>query len=680
MRIRDLAANAGIRAVLVMFGLAAAALVWPAQARGQGGPATSGRPAAADNVPTFDQLLAHPVALKAELVGVHPRVFVTAAELAVLRTRAKTTHREEWTRALGALATRMKEAPAPPPGSQERRAQNNVALTIAGSALAYAIEQDPKYLAAAKAWIAAAIDYEPWGYTFDKPNTDLAAGHLLYAIGWAYDLLYDRLTPGERARIRRALERHADLVYGAFTPKPGRQFAFTQNHNFIPTAGLAVAALALMGESPNAEKWAALARAHHHRAGQLLSPGGFNYEGMEYWIFSAPWLVHFLDAWEHSTGEDLWDRGQFRNWKYMLAHVIMPNGQDVFDFGDIWQGPLTRAKQGADYAREYPTGTLKSNFNVLYRVAARFGDPQTQAVAARCASFGHTNQEEWWTLLWRDPALAASPMSDIPRTYHFEDSGIVFHRTSWDSSATAFALKAGPPEGHRVTKLLSLVPEWRLSSGHAHPDAASFIIWANGRYLTGDTGYAGLPQTRHHNTITVGGQGQGVEGDHDVWQAMDQKVLDGIRITALQVDGARVRIEAEAAAAYPAATGLTRFHRTFTFDGARAFSIEDTIVTRDAKRIQWFLHSDAPVQASGDRFLLGGPSQALSAAFTAPPGSTTVVDKTHLMAPGRPGSITEGPEEQRGYHVMLETPAATTTAIRVDLMVVPRSGGAPTRR
>ena len=40
---------------------------------------------------------------------------------------------------------------------------------------------NPAYLAAAKKWMLAAIDYEPWGYTFDKPNTDLAAGHLLYA-------------------------------------------------------------------------------------------------------------------------------------------------------------------------------------------------------------------------------------------------------------------------------------------------------------------------------------------------------------------------------------------------------------------------------------------------------------------------------------------------------------------
>lgn len=622
---------------------------------------------AQERIPSFESLLAQPVRLKPELAGVHPRVFVTAAELAALRTRAKTTHKEEWQRALGTLVSLTRD-PAPPPGSQERRAQNDVALQIAGTSLAYAIEQDPKYLAAAKKWTLAAADYEPWGYTFNKPNTDLAAGHLLYAIGWAYDLLYDTWTPAERAHITQSLERHAELVYDAFAPKPKRQFEFTQNHDFIPTSGLAVAALALMGESPHAEKWAALARAHHYRAGQLLSPDGFYYEGMEYWIFSATWLVRFLDAWEHCTGENLWDRGQFRNWKYLIAHIVMPDGQTVFDFGDVWQGPLTRAKQGDDFAREYPTGKLKSNFNVLYRVAARFHDPETQAVAARCAAFGHTNQEEWWTLLWRDPALKASPMSSIATSHLFEDVGVAFFRTSWDTTATAIALKAGPPEGHQVARLLATIPEWTLSSGHAHPDAASFIIWANGRYVTGDTGYAGQPQARHHNTITVGGQGQGDEGDHDVWHAMDQSALDAIRITAMEREGRGVRIEADAAAAYRPSAGLLRFHRVFRYDGAGTFTVEDAIELGAPKSIQWFLHSDAPLESQAGSFVTTG-SAPLRVTIAAPANAQAAVEKTRLTAPGPPGSITEGPEEQRGYDLRLEVPAAARAAIRVELKV-----------
>src|SRR6185369_3872015 len=348
--------------------------------------------------------------------------FVTKACLEALRERARTSHRGEWSKATAHLAA-MKGAPPPIPGPQERRSQNDVAFAIAEAALVYAVEKKPEHLDAAKAWTLAAIDYEPWGYTYNKPNTDLAAGHLLYAIGWAYDLLYDDFSATERARIRRSLERHAGLVYDALAPMPGRTLNFTQNHDFIPTAGLAITALALMGESKDAERWAALARAHHHRAGQLLSPDGHYYEGFEYWIFSSPWLVHFLDAWEHATGESLWERDVFHNWKNYLAHALLPDGQSVFDFGDIWEGALTRAKTGAEYERVYPGGTLQSNFNVMYRVAARLKDPQAQAVAERYASFGHSNLEEFWTLLWRDPSLAPAPIDTLPLTHHFKDSG-----------------------------------------------------------------------------------------------------------------------------------------------------------------------------------------------------------------------------------------------------------------
>src|SRR5439155_12911663 len=184
----------------------------------------------ADATASFADLVAHPVTLKPELDGVHPRVFVTKAEIDTLRQRARTTHKDEWQKVLASLPA-LKGSPPPPPGPQERRSQNDVSFAIAGVSLAAAVDENPAYLAAAKQWTLAAIDYEPWGYTFDKPNTDLAAGHLLYAIGWAYDLLYHELTPAERARIRASLERHAGLVYDAFAPAPNRRFTFTQNHD-----------------------------------------------------------------------------------------------------------------------------------------------------------------------------------------------------------------------------------------------------------------------------------------------------------------------------------------------------------------------------------------------------------------------------------------------------------------
>jgi hypothetical protein len=622
-----------------------------------------------DAIASFADLVAHPVKLKPELEGVHPRVFVTKAEIDALRQRARTTHKDQWQKVIASLPA-MKGDPPRPPGPQERRSQNDVSFAIAGVSLAATVDQSPAYLAAAKKWTLAAIDYEPWGYTFDKPNTDLAAGHLLYAIGWAYDLLYHDFTPAERTRIKASLERHAGLVYDAFAPARNKRFTFTQNHNFIPTSGLAVTALALLGESPDAPKWAALARAHHHRAGQLLSPDGYYYEGMEYWIFSAPWLVHFLDAWEHSTGESLWNREIFKSWKFYLAHVLLPDGQSVFDFGDIWEGPLTRAKGGGEYGRVYPGGALQSNFNVMYRVAARLGDAQAQAVTERYARFGHSNLEEYWTLIWRDPAQPSAAFATMPLSHHFEDSGVVFVRTSWDADATAFAFKCGPPEGHRVATLLPRIAEWRLSSGHAHPDANSFILWAGGRYLTGDTGYAGLPSSRHHNTITAGGFGQGVEGKHDVWSAIDYRTLDATRIVEASIDPSTVRLVGDAASSYDPKAGVKRFTRTFTFEAPYRFTVSDVVETAAPQAVEWFLHSDTPISKDGNRYRIGDRKAGLDVVVTSQAPIVPATGPTTVMAPGQPGSIEQGSTDQRGFQLLVRAPAATRTVIDATLLVV----------
>ncbi|MGH9831474.1 MAG: hypothetical protein ACRD9Y_00580 [Blastocatellia bacterium] len=61
-----------------------------------------------------------------------------------------------------------------------------------------------KHADAAKKYLEAAVSYDVWGYIYNKPNVDLAAGHLLYGMGWGYDLLYHDLTEAARALPRQA--------------------------------------------------------------------------------------------------------------------------------------------------------------------------------------------------------------------------------------------------------------------------------------------------------------------------------------------------------------------------------------------------------------------------------------------------------------------------------------------
>jgi hypothetical protein len=261
----------------------------------------------------------------------------------------------------------------------------------------------------------------------------------------------------------------------------------------------------------------------------------------------------------------------------------------------------------------------------------------------------------------------------LPLAHHFEDSGVVFVRTSWDVDATAFAFKAGPPEGHRVAALLPRIPEWRLSSGHAHPDANSFIIWANGRYLTGDTGYAGIPSSRHHNTIIVGGFGQGVEGKHDVWSAIDYRTLDATRIVEASIETANVRIVGEAASSYDPTAGVKRFTRTFTFEAPDRFTVSDVVETASPQTVEWFLHSDGPIATDGNHYRMPG----LDVLVTAPGASDYAIAPTVVTAPGQPGSIEQGSSDRRGYELLVRMPAATRTLIGATLTIAntPRAAG-----
>ena len=600
--------------------------------------------------------------LKPELQNVHPRVYVTEKELEQLRVRAHTTHRELWQQVLSNVRALRTEPAAPP--AQQRRAQNDVGLAIAEAAFVYKIEGDKKYLAAAKKFMDAAVSYDIWGYANNKPNVDLAAGHLLYGLGWGYDLLYNDLNQSERARYRDKLIRQARLLADYFKPKPGKTYAYSQNHTFIPIAGLGVTAYALYGETPEAAEWSALSRAIFDRVLDTYSQDGYYYEGFEYWIFSTPWLVHYLDAHAHATGEDLYDRPGFRDMYKYLAHSMLPNGNYVFDFGDIFEGPLTRAGQGNEYPRTHPNGHFNTNYNLLYRLAQRFHNGEAQGVADWLTTFNQVNAEDYWSLVWYDETLKPVSITEQPTSHYFRDHEVVFWRSDWTKSATAFAFKCGPSEGHHTTLLLQKFPDWRLSSGHAHPDANSFIIFADGQYLSGDTGYAGVPMTEHHNTILIDGKGQAKEGaGHDAFEGVGYERLDRVRIVEVKIENDRVVVRGDATSAYEPEVGVKRFVREFEYRRGVGFTIHDDVETTKPSIVTSVFHADDGLKKGGSgSFSITAGDVKLVIEPKEPKELQGRIEVNVVTAPGPPGSVDKGERQERGQKLMLSTAKPVTSA------------------
>lgn len=170
---------------------------------------------AAPKIESFEELLKRPVEITPQLKGVHPRLFFKAGDVPALREKAAGVGGELWRETLKDIQTLRRPAPDPKdedlyksgldkrkPGSVTQYAQ---AFQISQTTLAYLIEQDERYLKAAKEWTLAACEMPIWGYTYNKPNVDLPPAHLLYAVAFAYDALYDKLSAAERETIRNKL-------------------------------------------------------------------------------------------------------------------------------------------------------------------------------------------------------------------------------------------------------------------------------------------------------------------------------------------------------------------------------------------------------------------------------------------------------------------------------------------
>lgn len=620
--------------------------------------------------PLMELMRTRKSALRPELFGMHPRVYVTDKELAVLREYSRGSHRELWQRAIRDVRA-LRAAPPPPP-AQVRRQQNEVGLAIAEAAFVYRIEGNKKYLDAARKYMDAAVSYDIWGYANNKPNVDLAAGHLLYGLAWGYDLLYHDLSEKERARYRDKLIKQARLLADYFKPKSGRTFAYSQNHTFIPLAGLGVAAYVLYDETPEAPAWASLTRAIYDRVLATYSQDGYYYEGFEYWIFSTPWLVHYLDAHAHATGEDLYDRPGFRLMHKYVAHSMLPTGKYVFDFGDIWEGPLTRAGLGEDYKRTHPQGRFYTNYNLLYRLAQRFQSAEAQGAAEWLQRFDHVNAEDFWSLVWYDAKLKPAPIERQPVWHYFPDHDVFYWRSDWSKDATAFAFKCGPPEGHHTESMLQQFPDWRLSSGHAHPDANSFIIFARGEYLTGDTGYAGLPMTEHHNTLLVNGKGQAKEGvGHDVFAEVSYSDLNRIRITDVKVEQNLIMVRGDATAAYGPELGLKKFVRELVFRPGAGFTVSDEVETTKPSVLTLVLHADNRVEKeNANRFSIKAGrvkllidstiEESIPRGWKIQRATQAKIESNTLTAPGPPGAVDKGERQERGQKLLLSATAPTT--------------------
>lgn len=539
------------------------------------------------------------------------------------------------------------------------------AMMLAKIATAYRVTGEQKYLDRLRQWLPMMKAYKAQKVESLGGGTGLTAGHTLLGMSIVYDVLKGQETEGIADAARDIISLQGGQLYQDLASRS--TFPYEQNHLIIPVCGLAVAAMTLVDEQPETEKWGVLAQNILKRSLEAIAHDGWFFEGYSYWNYTLQFPTAYAAALKRTTGVNLLTGEPFSGAPLYLAHMTLPREDMVFDFAD-W-GPRVNAGTSFQKGYDLPWHTLTSqpkmfipyliwNENGRSEFLGDFmrhvGEPDAPmtGIFAIDAIFG---------MLLRIPPIERSePMKPTyeghPAWHYFPDMEVVHWRNNWsDPQATAIAFKSGPPAGHFFDTFLKQNPSSKPSLGHAHPDAGSFILFSQGVFLANDTGYTGKKETADHNSILVDGIGQHRGGT--AWATFEGKPYseyNKIRMENVWLGPAIAASTARFADAYADDLKLTRMERKLVLVAGHFLVIADSMSSEIPHEYEWRLHGDKPTTSpSPDRFVMeNGPASLVTqvlrpvASFKTEP--TIVETQLYRGADPRP--------QQRGYHLALVSP------------------------
>lgn len=595
------------------------------------------------------------------LHGVHPRLYISPEQFAEAR--------KSYAADPQAIAAYLPKPDGPELTDRLHPFNENVetqrtAIKLAKLGVAYAFTDDERYLEGIRRWKSELEAYHPPVMRNLGGSEGLTGGHILLGFSIMYDMLKGRVDPATEGMIRKVLVDQAKRTFEDLAKL--KVYPYEQNHLIIPACGLAVAAMTLIDEEPEAEKWGALTTDILDKSLQAIAYDGWFFEGFSYWNYTMQFPASYAAARMRTMGDNLFVHSPFKDAAEYLAHMTLPNRMFVFDFAD-W-GPRVE-KDGVSFQKGYdwPWHTFPDRVKtfVPYLIWQEGGrDPFLKDYIGHAAPAGnettgiYTIDAIFGMLLQIPNGAAPKPLKadyeDNPPYHYFPDMDVVHWRSDWsDPDATAIAFKSGPPAGHHFAELLANQPKWKPALGHAHPDAGSFIIFAKGRFLANDTGYTGRKETADHNSILVDGIGQHKGGT--AWSTFEGKPYDEynkIRMENVWLAPSVAAGTAVMADAYENALQLQTLDRDLILVDGRFMVVRDRIASALPHVYEWRLHTDRePKKISADRFEMTNGDGRLLIENLGPVASSaiapTVVETELSTKRSRP--------QQRGYHLAVSS-------------------------
>ena len=333
---------------------------------------------------------------------------------------------------------------------------------ILACAYAYRLTGKSKFLAKARNDMAKVCTFQSW-----KPG-GLAIGELSFAMGIAYDWLYNELTEGERSVFCKA------MVDKGIRPmsKNKRNAQIVGNWNQVNLGGVSVASLAVY-ESAKEVAVRQIERAvSGNKAGvqSIYSPNGNYAEGLGYWEYGGSYQACFLSCLKgifgHTAGiaevEGFMDSGEYA----MFMHGTM-NTSFSYSDGGAYADPFLLTSWWFAAQKDDPT--------LIYREKMRLYDKSDK-------SYKNTpvdREDQFYRMLpaiivaIRDFDMDSRPVNP-PEKEIWSGQGempVVMVRHGWkfDGTDVYLGVKGGCAD------------TWETSiTSHGHMDAGSFVFEAEG--------------------------------------------------------------------------------------------------------------------------------------------------------------------------------------------------------
>jgi MBG domain/Domain of unknown function (DUF4962)/Heparinase II/III-like protein len=491
----------------------------------------------------------------------HPRLYFNEADLPTLRAlETAPSHQAIWNymkiSADGGIGQAI--------GLGSYEATENTMYTMA---FVWAMTGDTKYAEQLKTWCLWLAAQSDWGTPGWGQEPFSAAAS---SMAFAYDVLYDYLTPAERTTIINGTVPKINTFYQHYLPDYPIINKEYPNVSMMLSGAIGLAGLAFEGDCPDAANWISWAKG---TAQEIINndadqDGGW-FEGPNYAIYFN-YLFSFFDALKRVKGDDLFDNQFLRNLPYYFIYCTYNDNllpiEDT-DWSSTWK--------------------FRAMF-CLYRLASEYNDGYAQWIASRGEAKAMEEAVKGSTTilplpflyLWKNPNIPIKPPTDLPLTRYFQGIGYVFYRTGWTNSDYVLVFKSG------------------TSRGHAHADQNSWSLFGptTDGVISGNPGYLFLAadnQTKNSNSILGNGLGQAQEpGDFGTAPLGTRGVVQQV-----DIQPSFVYVKGDAHAVYTGQSGngdLTKWLRSIVINkNPFYFVIFDDVAAPKAEQLDWLFQGSS---------------------------------------------------------------------------------------